>query len=358
MVVVGVFMGTLALIEIFMLWMFMDYRRKGEFCYQMTACGGVAIFLLVTLVFGIYKIFNNVVYTFGHFISVIDQVSDMLMLGLAPVMLVIAALLSISNISLMRHEGYRPVNALGILFGILWIICIALTMGVNYLPMGEVFRKYIRPPLLYTICYFGCMFLSTMASAYLASKYVPAFDRDYIIILGCAIRSDGSLTPLLKARADAALNFEKKQYDSTGKHAVFVPSGGQGSDEVISEGEAMERYLLSEGVPPERILREDKSVNTMENMRFSRDKITEVEGDSFEYRKISFATTNYHVFRGYILALKNGFKAEGISAKTKAYFYPNAFLREFVGLLVDQKFKHLLFIAIIIVLFTALSKAL
>ena len=108
----------------------------------------------------------------------------------------------------------------------------------------------------------------------------------------------------------------------------------------------MKNYLLSIGIPPEQIVCEDKSVNTMQNMQFSQKAIEKHGG--LDGKKIAFATTNYHVFRGYILARKNGFEAKGISAKTKPYFYFNAFLREFIGLLVDQKWKHLAYIVLIV----------
>ena len=64
-----------------------------------------------------------------------------------------------------------------------------------------------------------------------------------------------------------------------------------------------------------------------------------IEGDAEDISKtnIAFSTTNYHVLRGYTLAQRLGMKVSGLSTKTKKYFYPNAFLREFVGLLVEQK---------------------
>ena len=71
--------------------------------------------------------------------------------------------------------------------------------------------------------------------------------------------------------------------------------------------------------------------------------------------KIAFSTTNYHVFRGYILSRKCGFDAKGISAPTKTYFYPNAFLREFVGLLVDQRYRHLAYIVLTVVFFLSMQ---
>lgn len=279
-----------------------------------------------------------------------------LIYGLTPVMLVISVMLAVSNIWLMRNEGRRPVNTLGIVFAVIWFIGMVLTLGSNYLfTLLEInIPEAVRLILIYVIAYFECMLLSTVTCTYLAAKYIPAPDRDYIIILGCGIRKDGGLTPLLKGRVDSAVEFEKKQYGQTGKHAVFVPSGGQGNDEVISESEAMKNYLLSIGIPPERILLEDKSVNTMQNMQFSK-RVIEEHGGGIENKKIAFATTNYHVFRGYILARKNGFEAKGISAKTKPYFYFNAFLREFIGLLVDQKWNHIAYIALIITLILTLK---
>ena len=72
------------------------------------------------------------------------------------------------------------------------------------------------------------------------------------------------------------------------------------------ESQAMERYLLTKGVPKDRILREDQSDNTYQNMQFSKHVIEKNYG-AVEEKKISFATTNYHIFRGYTLAKKNGF---------------------------------------------------
>ena len=53
-------------------------------------------------------------------------------------------------------------------------------------------------------------------------------------------------------------------------------------------------------------------------------------------RPVRFSITNYHVLRSYVCAHKAGIAIEGMGSKTKAYFWPNAFLREFVGLLADQ----------------------
>ena len=119
---------------------------------------------------------------------------------------------------------------------------------------------------------------------------------------------------------------------------------------MISEGEAMENYLKSIGIPEERIAREDKSTNTLENMKFSKEVI-DGSSDS-EDKKIAFATSSYHVFRGYIMAKKSEMED---AKKTKPYFFPNAFLREFVGLLVDKKWSHIMFALAIVAFFGTLA---
>ncbi len=357
-IVIIAILTSLLITEIIMIFLFNNYRKQGNFCYQMIACGGIGIYIMIILLYITYKMLNNVVNSFTNFLVLVTETGIMLLLALVPIMLLISLLLAISNIWLMRNEGYRPVNALGIIFAVLWAVGVIFTIGAYNLARLLNLETYnitiIKDIITYIVVYIECMFLSTIVCSYLSTRYKPHYDRDYIIILGCGIRKDGTLTPLLKGRADSAIAFEKAQYEKNGKHAVFVPSGGQGSDEIISEGEAIERYLLSQGIPAERICREDKSTNTFENMQFSR-KVIEKHGGSIENKNIAFATTNYHIFRGYILSKKNGFDAKGISAKTKFYFYPNAFLREFIGLLVDQKWKHIIFMFIVILFFVGLK---
>lgn len=347
--VIALILALLLQITAVMVWRFFYDFKRGNFSHTMVACGGIGIYTFVLWMFLTYKLLNNVVNYFSSVYPLIVETGQILLIGLTLPMMILSVALAASNIWLIRNEGYRPVNTLGIIFAVVWFIGSLLTMGstllfdINYISNYQTFKVF----LIYLIDYFECIFISTVACTYLATKYKIPYDRDYIIILGCAIRRDGSLTPLLKGRVDSAVAFEKEQYEKTGKHAVFVPSGGQGDDEVISEGEAMENYLKEIGIPKEQILREDKSVNTFQNMLFSKKIIEERSGD-IKNVKTAFSTTNYHVFRGYILAQKNGFEAKGISSKTKPYFYFNAFLREFIGLLVDKKWLHIAFVLLLI----------
>ena len=330
---------------------FIECLKKRQYSYRMIAYGGIALYLGTLLTILVYKLLNDVIGDFSRLLYLISSTGEWLLLFMLVPMALSALAVSFSNIQLMRREGFRPVNALGIAVSVVWLLSligivmiddfrISLYDGYEETEFLTRLMNALEYAAVFLITYFESMLISTSLCAFSASRHAPPLDRDCIIILGCAIRRDGTLTPLLRGRVDSALDFEKKQFETTGRHAVFVPSGGQGPDEIMSEGEAMENYLLSRGVEPGRILREGKSVNTYENMRFSKEVIEEACG-SIDDKKIAFATTNYHVFRGYILSKKNGFDAQGISAKTKWYFFPNAFLREFIGLLVDQKLRHI-----------------
>ncbi len=258
----------------------------------------------------------------------------------SPFLLIFSIALTVSILSLIRHEGFRPVNVLGIVLAVLLVGGEVLIFWWDYYVSGsqtEVMVHDMLTNLLAAIyLYFECMMVGTMVADAIAARYEPEKDKDYIIVLGCAIRKDGTPTPLLQGRLDRALAFAREQEKTTGKAPVFVLSGGQGSDEVISEAACMARYLSEQGVGEERMILEDRSTDTEENMRNSKALIFARDPGA----KVAFSTTNYHVFRSGLKARRVKMRALGMGAKTKWYFWPNAAVREFVGLLTQHRVKQ------------------
>ncbi len=340
--------GCLGLIVLVAAYSFVESVVKSRFSYSMVAFGGVALFCAALITVTVYKM--QWMNSFVGFLENSFLTGVLFAIVSAPFVLALCAAIAFSNIWLLRHEGFRPQNMLGIVLGVFWFLALIVMAYVISL-LTDGLDYHVSKNILYTVAYLisfmACMLLSTVICSFLASKRRPQYDKDYLIILGCCIRSDGTPTPILKGRIDAAVRFEREQFAATGKHAKFVPSGGQGSDEVISESESMARYLMEQGYPAEQIVKEDKSVNTDQNIRFSRNRIIADAGTA-DGVKVGIATTNYHIFRSYILADKYGLDAQGISAKTKWYFFPNAFLREFAGLLVAEKWKILIIIGAIV----------
>ena len=72
------------------------------------------------------------------------------------------------------------------------------------------------------------------------------------------------------------------------------------------------------------------------------------EDACIEDPKVAFSTTNYHVFRSGLLASEQGIYAEGVGSRTRSYFWVNAFIREFVATLAEERKKHLRIIAVLI----------
>ncbi len=173
---------------------------------------------------------------------------------------------------------------------------------------------------------------------------------DYIIVLGSGIKSE-EVPPLLKSRLDKAIEYYVKNSSSK-----IVVSGGQGADEPVSEAFAMKKYLLSQQIPEEKILVEDASTTTYENMKFSKKIIFEDWKNDKENPKILFSTNNYHVLRGALYARKAQLKAEGVGAPTALYFLPTALIREYIALLMlYKKFTiSMIFLCLLMVILSAL----
>ena len=278
-----------------------------------------------------------------------------------PVACIVSILVSISNLRLMRREGRNWRNMLGMMLGLL--VCLSTffpyALG-EYLQRSTVVDVHnergwalyaemaVTNTILVAVTYLECILIGTIALSVKAARLVPDFDRDYMLILGCQIKRDGTLTPLLRGRAERALEFARMQRDASGKKLVFVPSGGQGADEVMPEGRAIADYLAAAGVSPEKILTEDRSKNTEENFKYSIDLIRKHSGSPEP--KIAFATTNYHVFRSGILAEQMGVHAQGIGSKTRSYFWVNAFIREFIATVYSERKRHVIVVAALIAL--------
>ena len=121
-----------------------------------------------------------------------------------------------------------------------------------------------------------------------------------------------------------------RAYLTVNEDTVCIVSGGQGSNEPCSEAEGMYRYLTEKGIEPERIIMEDKSTDTSENIAYSMDLIGRKDVS------VGIVTNNFHVFRGVHLAKAAGFQdVSGISARSNVYFQLNNMVREFFGIMKD-----------------------
>lgn len=152
---------------------------------------------------------------------------------------------------------------------------------------------------------------------------------DYIIVLGAQMKAGGP-SAVLKFRLDAAYEYLLNNEDT-----VCIVSGGQGRNEPCSEAEGMYTYLTEKGISPERIIKEDQSTDTSENIAYSAELIGRKD------ISVGIITNNFHVFRGIRLAKAAGFEHVcGIAARSNVYFQLNNMVREFFGILKDFVFGN------------------
>ncbi|MCD8015095.1 MAG: YdcF family protein [Lachnospiraceae bacterium] len=214
-------------------------------------------------------------------------------------------------------------------------------------------------------------------------------EPSYVIVLGAQVKGT-SPSRALKRRLDRAA-----QYAEAHPGAILILSGGQGADEEISEAECMYRYLTAAGVPEERLLLEDGSTSTQENLEFSaeliRQQMAGTKNDMFsvselksgngiessgqdseeegiqteissgiysmqsdivsegtdaetgtkseriiEIREpVAILSNNFHIYRALLLARKAGYQnAFGVPASSDAGMLPHNIIREICALLV------------------------
>ncbi len=292
---------------------------------------------------------------FEQILNILYSSATNYILFTSPLITIFAVILCVSNISLIHHEGRRLVNVLGIILSLFLLGGEVILFFRNDGVMGSAAEMMVHDLIINLLAglylYVECMIIGVTIAGTLVSKYTPDYDKDFVIILGCGIRKDGSPSPLLKGRVDRAIAFWQEQKKRSGKDLIFICSGGQGKNEVCSEASAMKNYMIAQGVPAEQILEEDKSTNTFQNMKFSKKKVEEINPKA----KVAFSTTNYHVFRSGLFARRVGMRAVGMGAKTKWYFWPNAAVREFIGLLTEHRGKQAIIIGAIVAAYVLLT---
>ena len=112
---------------------------------------------------------------------------------------------------------------------------------------------------------------------------------------------------------------------------LCIVSGGQGPNEPFSEAEGMKAYLVSKGIPEERILTEPDSRSTKENLTNSM-AYFDPETDT-----VGIVTNDFHVYRSCAMAQKAGIRyAYGIDSGSTPFYLPNNMLREGLCVIKDH----------------------
>lgn len=150
-------------------------------------------------------------------------------------------------------------------------------------------------------------------------------DVDAVIVLGCLVFGSEP-SNMLRHRLDVAYEWLKNHPD-----CVAVLSGGQGKGEDVSEGQAMATYLEKKGIDPSRLLIESHAANTEDNLKNAARVLREARPNA---QKVIVVTTDFHLYRGILLAEREGFEAYGKSSALTGgpIIWLNYHCREFASL--------------------------
>ena len=141
----------------------------------------------------------------------------------------------------------------------------------------------------------------------------------YVLILGAKLFGDRpSLS--LQNRLDVAL-----EYLYSHPEVEVIVSGGQGEDEDIPEAQSMRNYLMVHGIDESRILMEDRSTNTYENLKFSM--------DLYDVKHAVVVSNTYHLYRTKIIARRLGMKMEALAAETPSRSKKKMYVREYAAIM-------------------------
>jgi uncharacterized SAM-binding protein YcdF (DUF218 family) len=211
-----------------------------------------------------------------------------------------------------------------------------LGLGVLLITLGLLNRKHkgeyslLRPGKIKTViktCFFiGLASFVVIEGFIIGSAVSKHKDKsDYLVILGAGLRGEVPSTALYQ-RLYASLEYVK--YNPKIK---IIVSGGKGSGESITEAEAMKRFLINHGVEGDKIIKEEKSTSTLENLKFTTEVLKKM--DKSENIEVTIVTNNFHMFRAKFLAKREGLSVYGYPAPLHPMLVPTCFAREYLAVI-------------------------
>jgi len=229
------------------------------------------------------------------------------------IVLVIVCVLAVLNLTLLFsatniHHGHIAQAAVSV-FAVLY---------------AAFLRKI--PRVVHIITAGGCVIVISFAVflAVYGNRGNPDFTEDVVIVLGAGLSGEEVGTHLAR-RLDAAIEYLNQNPD-----ALVIVCGGLGAAQLITEAEAMRRYLVARGIAHDRIIMEDSSTTTYENLLFANEILSELFPQGF---RAVLVTNDFHIFRAMSMAREIGIDAVPLGAPTPRRTIPANYLREMLAVL-------------------------
>lgn len=217
--------------------------------------------------------------------------------------------------ALILFPGYR--FSMVLCFGAALLFLVFSLLAKHPTPVTKILRRTLLIVLI-----LGVLAAAVTGGFILSAAHSqPSAPCEYIVVLGAGV--NGTVPSLsLWERINAAYDYLTAHPDT-----VAILSGGQGSGEEITEAACMFRELTKMGIDGSRLLLEENSTSTIENLQFSLDVVERTTGQ--HPASIGIVSSEYHLFRAGLFAKELGLESAGIPAKTTWFSLRlNYYLRE------------------------------
>jgi uncharacterized SAM-binding protein YcdF (DUF218 family) len=265
-----------------------------------------------------------------------------LLLAVALGPFLIGCFLVANGVTMIRREPLRPANLLSLLAGAAVFLVIGLDVAAER-------AEDVKLSLFATVATLVFGYLSFLLVSYVLYSFAYGLlartgGADFVVVLGSGLRPDGGVPPLLASRLErghevwTVLNRQQGLDRRAGDvKPLLIVSGGKGDDERVPEASAMASYLIARGFPADRLLLEDQSRNTEENLVFSKAIMDELRPGA----RVTVVTSDFHAFRAALLARRLGIRGQVTGARVAGYYRPNALLREFAAIFLRYRVINL-----------------
>lgn len=181
--------------------------------------------------------------------------------------------------------------------------------------------SWIRNILIFSLGAFLLLFI--IASIFMiCACYKSPEGNETLIVLGCGLYGKRPSLALLE-RMDAAISYMKVH-----SKVLCIVSGGQGSGEDTSEANAMYEYMIEHGISKDRLIKENQSTSTKENIEFSKILIQQKDLNT----SVTIITHDFHEYRASMLVKENDLSFHSIPVHGKWYATPIYWVREVLAI--------------------------
>ena len=260
----------------------------------------------------------------------------LLLLAVAVGPLLIGGVLLANGVTMIRRESFRPANLLSLLAGTAIFVVIGLDVVADR--AGDVELSLFATVANLVFGYVSFLLVSYICYAFVYGLVARTGGADFVIVLGAGLRPDGGVPPLLASRLERGREvWAALDRQATGFPPMLILSGGKGDDERRSEASAMAAYLVERGFPADRLLLEDQSRTTEENLVLSKAIIDDLRPGA----RVTVVTSDFHAFRAALLARRLGIRGQVTGARVAGYYRPSALLREFAAVFLRYRVINL-----------------